>query len=490
MDTRQDSREHLDGQGAANDMSVELDVRQQKVDADLVLVPHEDHPRSLQHLSRILSMGGRCWDRTQQAVGLVSVQHDLEIHVPGEPWLTPHGQGDGPDDRRLDAGLLQGGTSDATSLSMGRRRAVRQGMQATLHLHQELVALRIVRGLGFAVGTDGLRIQHLHVPYRLKDRLLAKQAGLDGLDVIPPEMLGLSIEGGPVAPQHACAPGLRHEVHEGRRASRAFRGLRLRRRFDGGLRSRRTGPRSWAPAATSFTSDTFPVRWGTPPAAPCRASWWGAPGLGDAVAGGVHRSSCEGYPVLSPLLYDVGMALLEPLGIGAMRASLLRGVRGSVLEIGAGTGANLGYYERGAEVTATEPDEGMRRRLMGKCEAFVRVLSAVAEALPCGDASFDHVVITLALCTVQEPARALAEVRRVLAPRGTLHFIEHVRFGNGLQGHAQDLLTPLWCRIAGGCHLNRRTIEAMEAAGFDVEIVERRTLGVLFPFVRGVARVP
>jgi ubiquinone/menaquinone biosynthesis C-methylase UbiE len=97
----------------------------------------------------------------------------------------------------------------------------------------------------------------------------------------------------------------------------------------------------------------------------------------------------------------------------------------------------------------------------------VRTSDAPAEALPFPDGSFDVVVSTLVLCTVDDPGRALAEVRRVLAPGGRLVLLEHVRSGGGL-ARWQDRLAPLWRHLAAGCHLNRDTRAAVERAGFTV----------------------
>lgn len=110
-----------------------------------------------------------------------------------------------------------------------------------------------------------------------------------------------------------------------------------------------------------------------------------------------------------------------------------------------------------------------------------------AENLPFADASFDTVVATLVLCTVEDPARALLEARRVLRPSGRFRFIEHVMATGGLVACVQEALTPAWTRIGAGCHLNRRTAEAILAAGFEIVEIEQRALGVT-PLIIGVAR--
>jgi ubiquinone/menaquinone biosynthesis C-methylase UbiE len=130
----------------------------------------------------------------------------------------------------------------------------------------------------------------------------------------------------------------------------------------------------------------------------------------------------------------------------------------------------------------------MLRRAQRRVEALgfvVDLCQCPAEALPFANASFNTVVATLVLCSVADIDAALSELRRVLRANGTLRFIEHVR-ADGSVGRIQDILTPLQRRIAGGCHLNRRTIEAIEAAGFVlVEIEEQQVL--FTPLVAGVA---
>jgi ubiquinone/menaquinone biosynthesis C-methylase UbiE len=172
--------------------------------------------------------------------------------------------------------------------------------------------------------------------------------------------------------------------------------------------------------------------------------------------------------------YDLMLSSMERRFLGRRRQELLAGLTGRVLDIGAGTGANLPYYRDAAEVVLAEPDGAMRAKLDGKLASAsvavavpVTVSDAPAEALPFPDGSFDVVVSTLVLCTVEDPDRALSEVRRVLAPGGRLVLLEHVRSSGGL-ARWQDRLTPLWRHLAAGCHLNRDTRSAVERAGFTV----------------------
>lgn len=146
----------------------------------------------------------------------------------------------------------------------------------------------------------------------------------------------------------------------------------------------------------------------------------------------------------------------------------MSGLVGRVLDVGAGTGTNLPYLRAATEVVAAEPDAAMRRRLARRAMVApmpVELSDATAEALPFPDRRFDAALFTLVLCTVTDPERALAEAHRVLEPAGTLVVIEHVR-GTGGLARWQDTITPLWRRIAAGCHPNRDTRSAVQRAGF------------------------
>lgn len=190
-------------------------------------------------------------------------------------------------------------------------------------------------------------------------------------------------------------------------------------------------------------------------------------------------------------VYDPFMAGFEALGLRRWRAELLADLAGDVLELGAGTGANLPHYPEGARLTLVEPGEAMRARLAPRAAARgATVLAGFAEELPLADESFDHVVFGLVLCSVRHPERALATAHRVLRPGGSLVFIEHV-VGNGPLGPLHRLAAPAWAALAGGCRLDRDTGAAIAAAGFAVERSERSWFpGApgLVPAIRGVAR--
>lgn len=185
-------------------------------------------------------------------------------------------------------------------------------------------------------------------------------------------------------------------------------------------------------------------------------------------------------------LYDLLGRSAERGELGERRAALVGHLEGDVLEVGAGTGANLRHYRRASRVVALEPDASMARRLPPKvAEATVpvEVVAGSVERLPFADGSFDAVVSTFVLCSVEEPPRALAEVKRVLRPHGRFVVLEHVR-GEGRLARWQERFTPLHRKLAGNCHLNRDTSGAIGLAGFDVRDVRAVRIPGSHPLVR------
>jgi SAM-dependent methyltransferase len=145
------------------------------------------------------------------------------------------------------------------------------------------------------------------------------------------------------------------------------------------------------------------------------------------------------------------------------------GARGRVLEVGAGTGANLALYPDGTDVVALEPDPHMLRELRKRAAGRpVRVVRGSAQALPFGDGTFDTVVTSLVLCSVPDPDGAVRELRRVLAPGGRLRFYEHVRSEDPGLARRQDRWERAWGWFSGGCHPNRDTLATLRAGGFEV----------------------
>jgi ubiquinone/menaquinone biosynthesis C-methylase UbiE len=175
-----------------------------------------------------------------------------------------------------------------------------------------------------------------------------------------------------------------------------------------------------------------------------------------------------------------------------MRRELLAGAGGRVVEIGAGTGANLDLYPEGlGGLALVEPDPHMTKQLRQKLAASPRsaeIVEAPAERMPFGDASFDTAVATLVLCTVPDPGRAVAELARVLKPGGRFLFIEHVRAEDAGLARWQDRLEKPWRFLGDGCHCNRDTVATLSASSFSQGEVERGQLPKAPPIVRPLVR--
>lgn len=170
-------------------------------------------------------------------------------------------------------------------------------------------------------------------------------------------------------------------------------------------------------------------------------------------------------------------ARMDARGAAAHRRRLVEPAHGAVVEIGAGYGATFPFYPPAVTgVLALEPDPTLRalaRSAAGTAPVPVTVLNGVAESLPASDTSVDVVVSSLVLCSVAEPAAVLAEAIRVLKPGGALLFYEHVRSAHRVLAAAEDLITPLWSRLAGGCHPNRDTAALIARAGLTLQSLER-----------------
>jgi ubiquinone/menaquinone biosynthesis C-methylase UbiE len=153
---------------------------------------------------------------------------------------------------------------------------------------------------------------------------------------------------------------------------------------------------------------------------------------------------------------------------------------GVVVEVGAGTGANLGYLRPGTRLYAIEPNIHMHPRLRRASRSAgveVTILPTGAETIPLPDASVDEVICSLVLCTVEDPDRALAEIRRVLRPGGRFRFVEHVAAPPGsLRRRVQQAIQRPWAYLFEGCHTHRETPDLVARAGFRSLRIEHRML--------------
>jgi SAM-dependent methyltransferase len=179
------------------------------------------------------------------------------------------------------------------------------------------------------------------------------------------------------------------------------------------------------------------------------------------------------HPLFARAYARIG-ARAEGQGQAELRRELLAGLRGRVVEVGAGNGLNFAHYPPTVEaVVAVEPEPHLRALATGAAAAApvpVDVVDGVAGALPAPDGAFDAAVVSLVLCSVADQDAALAEVRRVLRPTGELRFYEHVVAHRRAAAALQRGLdaTRVWPTVAGGCHLARDTVAAIERAGFEV----------------------
>jgi SAM-dependent methyltransferase len=167
----------------------------------------------------------------------------------------------------------------------------------------------------------------------------------------------------------------------------------------------------------------------------------------------------------------------ERAGAGAHRDELLVGLKGRVIEVGAGSGLCFAHYPSTVtEIIAMEPEPHLRHpaeRSAIEAPVTVRVVDGTADRLPADDGSFDAAVVSLVLCSVPDQRTALAELYRVLRPGGSLRFYEHVRSSNPRQARLQEHIDRFWPFLSGGCHAFRDTETAIAGAGFRVEQCRR-----------------
>jgi len=204
------------------------------------------------------------------------------------------------------------------------------------------------------------------------------------------------------------------------------------------------------------------------------------------------------HPIFARFMHRVGPMMEKE--VGGHRDELLAGLSGRVVEIGAGNGMSFRHYPTTvAEVVALEPEAYLREKAVGAAGSApvrVSVRGGVADPLPLEDGNLDAAVASLVLCTVPDPARALAELRRVLKPGGELRFLEHVRSARPRKARLQARLDRWGVQpcLGGGCHCARDTAATIAAAGFRIERVRSLDIGPSWmhtnPHVLGMARAP
>ncbi len=194
------------------------------------------------------------------------------------------------------------------------------------------------------------------------------------------------------------------------------------------------------------------------------------------------------YDRIFATVYDPLLARTEKETLAPLRSRLLDGIRGTILDIGSGTGSNLPFLDRpGNRTIFLDRSPAMMRKGMEK-GLGARGLPVIgsASALPFADGSFDAIVVTLVLCSVDDPMASLLEIRRTLKRNGTLFLMEHVLSDSPPVASLQKMATPVWKVLAAGCHLDRRTDHQVRRL-FREERGNREIIGGL-PFHIGVYR--
>ena len=180
-----------------------------------------------------------------------------------------------------------------------------------------------------------------------------------------------------------------------------------------------------------------------------------------------------------PWMYDALCALCERGGFGRWRRWLAAGARGRTLDLGCGTGRTLPLLPSGVRAVALDPSPEALARARRRAPG-IPLVRASAEALPFRDGAFDTVLSGLVFCSVPDAARGLGEVRRVLRADGELRMLEHVRATTPWRARIQDVIQPVWTRVAGGCHPNRDTEATVRRARFAID--DRRAQGSMRRF--------
>ncbi|GAA3959932.1 class I SAM-dependent methyltransferase [Actinoplanes auranticolor] len=207
------------------------------------------------------------------------------------------------------------------------------------------------------------------------------------------------------------------------------------------------------------------------------------------------------HPIFARV-YEKLSVQMDRAGAAEHRRTLVAGLHGRVIEVGAGNGLMFAHYPATVtEVLAVEPEPRLRATAEAAARSApvpIRVIDGVADALPAGDGEFDAAVTAFVLCTVPDQPAALAEIRRALRPGGQLRFLEHVRAERpGALRRAQKIAdATLWPLLLGGCHTSRDTVAAITAAGFTLDHLDRFPFppngptSPASPHSRGVATLP
>jgi len=195
--------------------------------------------------------------------------------------------------------------------------------------------------------------------------------------------------------------------------------------------------------------------------------------------------------IIKPRLQDLVMGMMNDL-----RPDTIEAAEGEVLEVGFGTGRNLGLYPPGVKsVTGIDPlvTDGVAKveeRIASAPFPVERTALRADGALPFDAGRFDTVVTTWTLCSIPDAGKALAEMRRVLKPGGRYVFIEHGRSERESTARWQDRVNPIWLKIGDGCNINRKIDRLVEDGGFELASLDRfvgKGPSIFAALYRGVA---
>ncbi len=188
-------------------------------------------------------------------------------------------------------------------------------------------------------------------------------------------------------------------------------------------------------------------------------------------------------------LYDVAMRAVDRARLRHARERVAGGASGDVLEIGIGTGLNLAAYPRSASLHGIDPSDAalaIAARRANRLARRVVLDMGDAAAMPYPDGSFDVIVGTFVLCSVEDVPATLRESRRILRPGGSLRFLEHARSDHGSIAWLQSRLAPGWALVSGGCRLDHDVRAAIQGAGLSITDERSRAGGLLVEIVAAV----
>ena len=191
----------------------------------------------------------------------------------------------------------------------------------------------------------------------------------------------------------------------------------------------------------------------------------------------MHEAGADLPRPIFARLYAAVSPGMDAGGLAQLRSELLADLAGSVVEVGCGNGLNFSHYPNTvSRVLAVEPEPRLRALALvaaKKAAVSITVRGGTADALPLEDESVDAAVLCMVLCSVPDPHSAVAEIRRVVRPGGTLVFLEHCASDRpGIARFQKVADATVWPLVAGGCHLGRDTLAALTAGGFAVEAVQ------------------